>query len=243
MPAHRAFQLSIVFCVAAVLLVAPAAWAQEDPVVAAEPAQPPAAPPQTQQQGQTLSTGNPSHNTEASFFVGGLVGGDLATLVDDGFSLSSTIENGRTYGGRLGYYTFPLGVEGSFTYSNSGLGITAGFDQATVKIGARVMYLEANALLILLPGPVQPFVTGGGGFHSYEFLDLAGVKLQKFGWNFGGGVKVNIKRVSLRVDVRDHLTQFTAADLNIDQEFADLLNIGTQSLHNAELTFGIGFRF
>lgn len=233
----RVFTLSIVFLHAFVLAAQPV-WAQEG--TAAPPT--PSAPAQ-QPQGQTLAVGVPSNNAEVSFFVGGLVGGDLSTLLTDGFSLSSTLENGRTYGGRIGYYTFPFGVEGSFAYSNSGLGITGSFDDVTIRLGARVMYAEANALLILIPGPMQPFITGGGGLHSYKFIDLAGIDVNKWGWNFGGGVKINIKRVSLRADVRDHLTSITAADLNIDQQLADLLGITSQKLHNVEISFGIGVRF
>jgi len=242
MPKHRVITLSLLCC-ALTLLTVPPAWAQESPPPADPIAAPVASTQTQQQQAQPLSVPSRDHNGEASFFVGGLVGGDLASLVTDGFSLSSTLENGRMYGGRVGYYTFPLGVEGSFSYSNSGLGFTTSFDNATISLGARVMYLEGNVLLILIPGPVQPFITGGGGLQSYELVDLAGIKLQKWGWNFGGGVKFNIKRVSLRVDVRDHLTRVSAADFNIDQELADLLDIGEQSLHNAEISFGIGFRF
>ncbi|MGD8330625.1 MAG: outer membrane beta-barrel protein [Acidobacteriota bacterium] len=238
---HRVITLSILCC-ALTLLGAPSARAQE-PTPPAEPEAVPGTSTQTPQQGQSLSVPSRDHNAEASFFIGGLVGGDLASLVTDGFSLSSTLENGRTYGGRVGYYTFPLGVEGSFTYSNRGLGFTTSFERADISLGARVMYLEGNVLLILIPGPVQPFLTGGGGLQSYELVDFAGIQLQKWGWNFGGGIKFNIKRVSLRVDVRDHLTKVSAADFNIDQELADLLDIGEQSLHNAEISFGIGFRF
>jgi hypothetical protein len=247
MPNVRVLSLCFASLLAVVLFARPAVAQQEPPGHQEQQALPAAAveapTEQTPQSGQALTPVSREHNAEASFFVGGLVGGDLGTFLDEGFSLSSTLQNGRTYGGRVGYYTFPLGAEASFAYSNSGLGITTGFDDATIKIGARVMYLEANGLLILIPGPVQPFLTAGGGLHSYEFLDLAGIKVQKWGWNFGGGIKFNIKRVSLRVDVRDHLTRVSAADLNVDEEVADLLDIGEQSLHNAEISFGIGFRF
>ncbi len=240
MPKSRVFTLSIVF-LSAIVLAAPPVFAQEETVPPPTPTVP--APTLQPLQGQTLAVGAPANNAEVSFFMGGLVGGDLTTLLTDGFSLSSTLEKGRTYGGRIGYYTFPFGVEGSFAYSNSGLGITGGFDNVTIRLGARAMYAEGNLLLILIPGPVQPFITGGGGLHSYKFIDLAGIDVNKWGWNFGGGLKINIKRVSLRADVRDHLTSITAADLNIDQQLADLLGINAQKLHNVEISFGIGFRF
>jgi hypothetical protein len=169
MPAKRLFFLSIASSCALLVAAVPAVAqsASESTSVTAAP--------QTPQPQDQLATGGGSHNGEVSFFVGGLVGGDLVGLLDDGFSLSSTLNNGRTYGGRVGYYSFPLGAEGSFAYSKSGLGLSADLEEVTVKIGARVMYLEANGLLILIPGPVQPFLTAGGGLHSYEFLDLAGL--------------------------------------------------------------------
>lgn len=240
MPKSRVFTSSIVFLCAFVFAAQPVR-AQEATPTSPTPAAPAPAP--QQPQGQTFAVGSPRNNAEVSFFVGGLVGGDFGSLLRGGFSLSNTLENGRTYGGRIGYYTFPFGVEGSFAYSNSGLGITSSLNDVTIRLGARVMYAEANVLLLLIPGPVQPFITGGGGLHSYKFVDLAGVELNRWGWNFGGGLKINIKRVSLRADVRDHLTSISAADLNIDQQLADLLGISSQKLHNVEVSFGIGFRF
>lgn len=210
------------------------------PVADPAPIEPAAEPvPQTQQ----LSVASPGRNIEATFFMGGLVGGDIMNVLSGDFSLSSTFENGRTYGGRIGYYTFPLGVEGSFTHSKSGLAASLDIADANIDVAARVMYWEANALLFILPGPVQPFITGGGGMHSYKIDDLSGLDLRQWGWNFGGGLKINIDRVSLRADVRDHLTRFDAASLNISDELADLLGVNQTSLHNVEITFGVGIAF
>ena len=212
---------------------------QEEVAPAAVPPHEPVAVPAA----QTLSVANPGRNTEVSFFLGGLVGGDLTTIISGDFSLVGTFQNGRTYGARVGYYTFPLGVEGSFTHSDSGLAATIDLDEISVKLAARVVYMEANAILFLLPGPVQPFVTGGGGLHSYKLSDLGGLDISKWGWNFGGGLKINISRVSLRADVRDHMTSVDGLALGIDQQLADLLGFSAQRLHNVELTVGAGFSF
>jgi len=243
MPEVRRFTLPTILTFV-VLLAAPAAWAQQSTVNEIQSEEIPQEVVAPQNQSQNLSVGSPSNNREISFFVGGLVGGDITTLLNDGFSLSSTLENGRTYGGRVGYYTFPLGVEGSFAYSESGLGATLDVNERTkISLGARVIYAEVNALLIIIPGPVQPFITGGGGIQSYALNDFAGVDVTKWGWNFGGGIKFNIKRVSLRADVRDHVLSVTGADLGIDEELTELLGIGQQTLHNVEISFGLGFRF
>ncbi len=106
------------------------------------------------------------------------------------------------------------------------------------------MCFEANGMLLLIPGPVQPFLTAGGGYHSYSFADLAGLKLNKFGWNFGAGLKFNISRVSLRVDIRDHLRpDISAQDLGVDEALANIIGLNNQDLHNVELSFGLGVKF
>ena len=242
----RNLRILVVFSFALTLGVLPV-WAQEPPPPTQEATAPPAAvpepEPQTLQQGQNLSVATPSRNTEVSFFLGGLVGGDITNIISGDFNLASTFQNGRTYGGRVGYYTFPLGFEGSFTYSKSGLAASVDLSQINVDVAARVMYMEANAILFLIPGPVQPFVTGGGGLHSYRLEDLGGLDLNSWGWNFGGGLKINLGRVGLRADVRDHMTSMDGTALGLSDELADLLGISGTRLHNVELTFGVGVSF
>ncbi len=241
----RNLRVLVVFSCAMTLGVLPA-LAQEPPPPPQEdvaPAPIPAPGPAVGQPAQALSVANPSRNAEFSFFLGGLVGGDLTTIVSGDFSLAGTFQNGRTYGARVGYYTFPLGVEGSFTHSNSGLAATVDLNDISVDLAARVVYMEANAILFLIPGPVQPFVTGGGGLHSYKLSDLGGLDVNNWGWNFGGGLKINISRVSLRADVRDHMTSVDGAALGIDEEIAELVGLRAQRLHNVEFSFGVGFSF
>ena len=241
----RNLRVFVVFSCAMTLGVLPA-LAQEPPPPPQEevaPAPVPEPEPVVERPAQALSVANPSHNTEVSFFLGGLVGGDLTSVISGDFSLAGTFQNGRTYGGRVGYYTFPFGVEGSFTHSNSGLAATVDLSEINIEFAARVVYMEANAILFLIPGPVQPFVTGGGGLHSYKLTDLGGLDINKWGWNFGGGLKINISRVSLRADVRDHMTSVDGQALGIDEEVAELVGLRAQRLHNVEFSFGVGFSF
>ncbi len=240
----RNLRVFVLFSCAMTLGVLPA-LAQEAPLAPQQEEIAPASspPPVVVQPAQALSVAAPSRNTEVSFFLGGLVGGDLPAVITGDFSLAGTFQNGRTYGARVGYYTFPFGIEGSFTHSNSGLAATVDLSEINIELAARVVYMEANAILFLIPGPVQPFVTGGGGLHSYKLTDLGGLDINKWGWNFGGGLKINISRVALRADVRDHMTTVDGDALGIDQEIADLLGLNAQRLHNVELTFGVGFRF
>jgi hypothetical protein len=188
-----------------------------------------------------LMTARPARaEAEATFVVGGLLGGNFVEIFEGDFSLTSTFENGTLFGGRLGWYGFPLGIEGSFIYSSSGLTVDIIDD---LRVDARVMYGELNALLIILPGPVQPFVTGGGGIHYYELSEFEDAMAGKFGWNFGGGVKASISRLALRFDIRNHRTSFSAGDFGLDEEIAEALDLNSVSVDNVEISFGIGIRF
>ena len=117
----------------------------------------------------------------------------------------------------------------------------------------RVTYLDANLLLIILPTAVSPFVTGGVGLQTFDFqgdiapvalFDVNLVTVNKFGFNFGGGIKANIQRVTLRLDIRDHLTTFTQDDFGLLGEIAEIEGITfEETVHNVEVSFGVGIRF
>lgn len=201
----------------------------------------------------TLLVPAPAHagQGEITFAIGTLVGGDLNALLDEdlGATLESSFDNAPLYGGRVGWIGYPLGIEGSFLYSPSGL--TAALEEGVVGVDVKVYYLEANALLIIIPGPVSPYVTGGIGLHGFDFvagsniiggvLDLPDVN--KLGYNFGGGLRVHISRVVIRGEVRDHLTRFTESDL-IDPEVAEALGISfSETTHNFEISANIGISF
>lgn len=198
----------------------------------------------------TLSLATPATaaDGEVTFFVGGLLGGDINALSQGDFT--SSFQNGPIYGARAGWFGYPFGVEGSFGYSPSGL--NAILESDVLEIDTRVMYLDGNLLVILLPFPVSPFVTGGAGLQSFDLhgdippigADLSLATVNKFGFNFGGGVKGNIGRVTIRADVRDHLTKFEETDFGIAGEIAQFLGIQfEETVHNVEVSFGVGIRF
>lgn len=185
---------------------------------------------------------------EASFFVGGLLGGDVVSVTEG--DVISSFQDGAIYGGRLGWSGYPFGVEGSFGYSPSGL--SADLADQLLEVDTRVMYLEANAVVILLPFAVSPFVTGGAGLQSFNFhgdiepigteVNLATVN--KFGFNFGAGLKGNIGRITIRADVRDHVTKFEETDFGIAGGIAEILGFEfEETVHNVEVSFGVGVRF
>jgi opacity protein-like surface antigen len=101
-------------------------------------------------------------------------------------------------------------------------------------------------VIVILPGPVSPFVTAGLGLHYLNFnvADLVSFDRSKLGYNFGGGLKVNASRVSFRLDLRDHVTTFGFDDLGLGI-IGDLIGLSDSEarLHNVELSFGLGIRF
>ena len=177
-------------------------------------------------------------------FGGANIGGDLSLLTDGGnLDLATSIKNSPIFGMRVGSYGFPIGFEGSLTYSPSALigGIN---DQLDIK--TNILYVEANALVIILPGPIAPFVTGGIGVHylNFDLADLTTTSQTKFGWNLGGGLKINVARVAFRVDVRDHITTLGLSDFGLGI-IGDILGLASTDarVHNVELSFGVGIRF
>lgn len=179
-----------------------------------------------------------------TIFGGANIGGDLSLVADGGnLDLGTAIKNSPIFGARVGTYGFPIGFEGSLTYSPSAIigGIN---DQVDIK--TNMLYVEANALVIILPGPIAPFVTGGIGLHylNFNLADLVTTSSTKLGWNLGGGLKMNVSRVALRVDIRDHITTIGLNDFGLGI-IGDIIGLASSDarVHNVELSFGVGIRF
>lgn len=121
-------------------------------------------------------------------------------------------------------------------------GKTAIFKDAPYEIGTRMTYLEAGALLRLLPGPVAPFLAAGLGWHRMSF-DTEGTSDQgQLGYVVGAGLKFALGPVGVRADVRDHITPLKVDDLNAD--VAELIGLDADlTLHNFELSAGLVIRF
>jgi opacity protein-like surface antigen len=182
---------------------------------------------------------------EVGFVFGASISGDISVLNDlDIDQVETAVKNSPLFGLRLGTYGFPFGIEGSFIYSPSGL--TGGAFQDLVEANASILYTEANVLVIILPGPVAPFATAGFGLHylNFNIADLVSFDRSKLGYNYGGGIKFNASRVSFRVDLRDHVTTFGVDDLGLGI-IGDLIGLSESdaTLHNVELSFGLGIRF
>jgi len=172
--------------------------------------------------------------TEVTFAVGALLGDDINLGFEIIDEARAKFENSPIYGGRVGYYTYPLGVEASFMYSPSGVRVVP-VQLTPDSVG--LFYAEVNALLLIIPGPVQPFVTGGVGLHHIKFTyDIGQLSESAFGWNWGGGLKLNLGPVVVRAEARDHVTRFESGDV------LALLGV-SNTFHNWEASLGIGVAF
>lgn len=198
--------------------------------------------------GLTMAPSSAFAQVEITGVIGGMLGGDLNNLIEGTASIKSTFDNGPLYGIRVGGIGGWIGAEGSFVASPTGVKVSA--PNTPFNLDAKVYYAEGNVLLIPIPGPISPFFTIGAGWHSYNF-DLSVIpgsstneaKVEKFGWNFGGGLKINIKALTLRGEIRDHLTKVGPLDFDIAGVAEDLGITNEVTLHNVEISGGIGVRF
>ena len=180
---------------------------------------------------------------EVTGVIGGLIGGDLGRVRAGNISIGGAFDDGAVYGVRVGWMGRFVGAEGSFVASPRDLSLS--FSGLEAGLNGKASFLEGNVLLVPIPGPVSPFVTVGAGLHSYA-LDVdfgalsAEAKVQKFGFNFGGGVKFNIKALTIRGEVRDHVTRVGPGDFDPPVAL-DLFD--DETLHNIEISGGIGIRF
>ncbi len=176
-----------------------------------------------------------AQNTEATFVIGALLGDDVSLdlgIIDEA---QAKFENSPIYGGRVGWYGFPLGVEASVLYSSGGIEITPSYLKPE---NVSLLYAEVNALLIIIPGPIAPFATGGIGAHRLHlgFGDTGSLTETAFGWNWGGGVKARLGPVAIRADLRDHVSKFESDTI--------LALLGTtNTFHNWEASVSLGVAF
>lgn len=177
-------------------------------------------------------------------FYGAGTGGNFTVLSDESFDLETALKNSPIFGARVGTYGFPFGFEGSLSFSPAAL--EGGAFDGAIEGKTNILYTEANLLIIVLPGPVAPFVTGGVGLHYLDFdiADFVSFSRSKFGYNFGGGLKIDISALALRFDVRDHVTTFGLEDLGLGI-IGGIVGVGETDtrIHNVEISFAIGVRF
>ena len=167
--------------------------------------------------------------------------GDNSLSKDPQTGEEFTISNGVRVGARMAFNPRAfIGHEVSYSYQHAGLGLlfdggegTDSSDLGSVK--AHHMYYNLVAHATPEGSPLRPFVTGGGGFSSF-FLpgisSFSGYGNTKFGYNYGGGVKLNFFMYGIRFDVRNHVT---------GKPFGDYIPNVSGTLNNLE--FSVTFSF
>jgi hypothetical protein len=178
-------------------------------------------------------------STEATFVIGSLLGDDFVELSYEDLSLKSSFGNAPLFGARFGHFGSILGYEGNIVTTKTDLAL--GDD--VLSLNTRIVYLEGNLVVMIPLGPIQPFVTGGGGAHYFSLTDFDDARAVQFGWNFGAGIKVNVSRAAFRFDIRNHRTTFDPESLGLDPDIIDLLGLEMIRLNNVELSFGVAIRF
>ena len=122
--------------------------------------------------------------------------------------LGANVGNGVRIGARwvTNSWVF-LGHEFSYAYQRSSLEIG---DQGSQSMTVQNMYYNFVAHATPEGAPVRPFGTVGVGvsvFFPPGLSSLSGGGDNKFGYNYGGGLKFKLSdRFGLRFDVRDHVT-------------------------------------
>jgi hypothetical protein len=181
----------------------------------------------------------PAAAQEVSFVIGALIGDSFRDVLGvlDLPNIAQDFKNAPLFGGRVGVTAFPFALEGSIIYSPSAINLSGGS-----SFDAKLIYAEAEVQLIILPGPVQPYVGGGLGFDHIRLQTGNTPSETVLGYVFGGGVKMAFGSLGARVDLKDHITPLKVD--NLDPEFRQaLLLFQDTTLHNIEFSGGITVRF
>lgn len=175
---------------------------------------------------------------EVTFVLGAMIGDSLGDVLQIRPSnLTEGFSNAPIFGGRVGWSAFPFALEGSLLYTPSAIDI-AGFR----ALDANLTYAEAEVQLLLLPGPITPFLSGGIGIHSLKISAPSVPRENTIGYVFGGGLKAAFGSLGLRVDLKDHITPLEFAALS--PEFLQEIAIAEDTnVHNIELSAGLTIRF
>lgn len=179
-----------------------------------------------------------SAGPELTFSLGAMIGDSLVDVLQvRPDNLTEGFQNAPIFAGRAGWSAFPFAVEGSLSYSPSAVTISG-----VGSLDASLVYAEAEVQILILPGPIAPFVGGGIGIHSIGLRSLDVPRETTVGYTLGGGLKAAFGTLGLRVDLRDHITPLRVADLG--NEFLQVLGIVEDTtIHNVELSGGITIRF
>ena len=175
---------------------------------------------------------------EVTFVLGAMIGDSLRDVLQvRQTTLTEGFKDAPIFGGRLGWSAFPFAVEGSLLYSPSAINVTD-----IGSFNANIVYAEVEAQILILPGPVSPFLGWGIGIHSMQLKAAANPRETVIGYVFGGGLKAAFGTLGLRVDVKDHVTPLEITEL--DPAFAEVIGVAVSTnVHNVEFSGGVTIKF
>ncbi len=178
------------------------------------------------------------------------ISGGYGVLTDNTIGVISSIEsaaqdeiklsNGIRIGARMAVNTRRfIGHEVSYSYQNANLSASSQESGEQEYGGVRAHHTYYNLVLHGTPrgSAIRPFVTSGGGFSSFHppgISALSGGGSTKFGYNYGGGVKLNFFKHGIRFDWRNHVT---------GKPFDQLLPGIEGQMNNLEITMTFSFLF
>jgi hypothetical protein len=172
-------------------------------------------------------TGGWSAFTDANV---GFLGLDAVTgdQVDD--------DNGIRIGARLSMNRWFLGHEISYAWQKSNLNIE---NQGSTSMSIQNFYYNFVAHATPQGTANRPFVTAGAcvsTFFPTGVSSLSGSGDNKFGYTYGGGIKVRLSdKFGIRVDVRDHVTGRPFEKFGVQT--------ASGKFHNVENSAGIALLF
>lgn len=146
-------------------------------------------------------------------------------------------ENALAFGANAGVRWDRLAVEGQLAYVPTNiLTEISGIEDVTTD--QSILILTGNVLYDILPGDFfDIFLAGGAGIKRYSADDPSGgfSAGSDFTFNLGAGGRLAVtEALSLRLDVRDHISSFDAfADVTSDQ--------GAKTQHDLLITVGLSY--
>jgi opacity protein-like surface antigen len=148
------------------------------------------------------------------------------------------LDNGIRIGGRLSMNRWFLGHEISYAWQKSNLRIEGPAGSESSGMSIQNFYYNFVAHATPQGTAIRPFVTAGVGVSTFfppGASSLSGGGDNKFGYNYGGGLKFRLsEKFGLRFDARDHVT---------GRPFKDFLQPVGGKFHNIEYSAGFALLF
>jgi opacity protein-like surface antigen len=149
-----------------------------------------------------------SAQAQFSFGLGGgatIPSGSISDRQNTGYNALATLQ--------IGMPLMPVAFRIDAGYNGfGGKSFRNALNQAQEGTDSRIISGTANVIWNLLPAsPIKPYAIGGAGLYDTKFDGTESTR--KFGWNYGGGVKLSLSGAALFVEARVHNVNEAAFDV------------------------------